>query len=627
MQTKNPQPSGINYVYFGFAFALLIFLSTCSVFMKENLAGSRIFFLFYSIGQASIETLFFAFALLPIHRFIGKIGYWFFIGLTFLCYVAHLVDFMIDRILDSSVLQTLLFLFDESFDNFLNLLEASGIALWAWLAFFMFIATLPLIGMAVYKATDWIAQKKPLFLPRETFFQLFICIPTALFFWDFSASKVIHPDAYTAFVKSLPWKQTFLRPKNVEWQSGPLSPHQSEMDIQQSILSVHPSKNKKPSIFLFIVESLREDCITDQIAPHLARFRDENIRAHLSLSNANGTQLSWFSIFHSQFPFFWNQLQKEGWKMGSPALALFKQLGYKIRVYSSAHLGYYRMDELIFGKDRYLVDSFQTFHAPPKYACDADREAIQALKKDLSADLSLQEGHLCVVFLDSTHFDYSWPKDHPPKFIPFGSEISYFWAYQSKKNIELIKNRYRNAVHYIDTLFGDVLNVAPSDALIAFTGDHGEEFFERGHLFHNSHLIHEQTNVPIYLKINGISEKIPLMSQMDIMPTLLDGAAGILSEALEGESVLREKQWPFAAIARFNASRSPYEFCLHNGKHKIIAQFLDRKKIFESTALQILSLRTYKDERLTDDKQIFDSWIDQEFGPAFKRLFSKTINK
>lgn len=623
MDFKPSSPSfRINYLYFGVFLALLLFISICSMLLKEGMTGSRFFFLFHAGGQAVLEVLLFVLGAWLIRQVLGRLCFWLFVGFSFVISIVHILEFMLDRVLDMSILQTLAFVYDESFDNFLYLLDASGVPLWLWAVFFSLLACLPLIGMAIYKISDWIIQKRPLFIRHETLLQACVCIPAALLFWDFSASRMIHPDSYTTFRRSLPWKQTFFHPRAVEFASGKLNPALNEQQIGELIAKTELSIEQKPSVFLFVTESLRGDFITEEIAPHLTKFRDENIRGEISLSNGNGTHLSWFSIFHSQFSFLWNKTKKAGWKSGSPALALLKNHGYKIRVYSAAQLGYYGMGELIFGEKNHLADSFQIFeHSAPKPACYADRDAIEAMRKDLREDPSLARGNVFVIFLDSTHFDYSWPRDTTSKFRPFGSEITYFQAYQSQKNISLIKNRYRNAIHYVDSLFGQFLSFVPSDALIAFMGDHGEEFFDQGHLFHNSHLSKSQTSVPIFMKIRGQKKVVPMVSQMDVMPTLLDGIAGAKIPFLQGESVLRERVWPFVAIARFNAGRCPYEWCLHNGTTKLIMQFDNHNNITESTKIHLLSLKTHEDHSFPAREKALETRVEKPYKEAFDRLF------
>jgi membrane-anchored protein YejM (alkaline phosphatase superfamily) len=318
-----------------------------------------------------------------------------------------------------------------------------------------------------------------------------------------------------------------------------------------------------------------------------------------------------------------------GWSSGSPPLQMLKKLGYRIHLYCSAQLNYYGMETLLFGKDLSLVDSYQKFlHPHPITASDADTKAIFSLKEDLSKDPSLKEGNLFIIFLDSTHFDYSWPKNWKPKFTPFASELAYFKAFYSQKRIEQIKNRYKNAVHYVDFLFGQFQeSLNPEEpSIVIVTGDHGEEFFDHGHLFHGSHLTQEQTRVPILMKFPSdpkIKESA-FMSQMDIFPSILDFLNVKVSPLIQGESIFQERKKPFVIISRFNAGRTPYEFCIHNGANKLISQFSNRKNIFLSDHLQMISLQTANDQIFLGSFKNRTDWIYKEFGSAFPYLFENS---
>jgi glucan phosphoethanolaminetransferase (alkaline phosphatase superfamily) len=621
-----PKKSPFNYLYYGAFFGILVLLIMGSMHARGNISGSQIFFFLYAIGQVVLEITFFIAAGLLIQAYLGKLCFALFVGGTFIALFLHIFDFFMDRILDLSIWEALrIFVFDESLGNFFYLLDASGISVWLWLAFFALLALLPLIGFLLYKMSNYLAEKRQISLSQNHFLQAFLCIPLALFLWDYSASKVIHPDDYTAFLKSLPWKCTFLQPENTLLSfSDSLHPPLSEKAVAETIAQNPVHLHKKPNIYLFVVESLREDAITPEIAPHLAEFRENAIHFDHAISNGNGTHLSWFSIFHSQFPYHWKHFQ-QNWKMGSPALHLLKKWGYQVRLYTSAQLSYYGMEQLLFGN---LIDSNQTFHhAPPLTAADTDAKSLAKLQQDLRDHPELQEGQIFIIFWDCTHFEYSWPKTWTPKFTPFAQEFAYFKTFHSEKAIRSIKNRYNNAVHYMDTLFGSFIQQLPNkeEAIIVFTGDHGEEFFEQGHLFHNSHLTRQQTNIPFYLKFGNQERKIierPLASQMDIFPSIIDYLSGSTVPFLEGNSLFQQPAWPFVVTARFNAGRTPYEFAVHNGANKLIARFANRKNILESNQLQIISLRTAHDNRVATPE--VEAWIDQEFGHALKRMFSNS---
>jgi membrane-anchored protein YejM (alkaline phosphatase superfamily) len=224
--------------------------------------------------------------------------------------------------------------------------------------------------------------------------------------------------------------------------------------------------------------------------------------------------------------------------------------------------------------------------------------------------------------------DYSWPKE-TTRFYTIEDKINYFKAAFSKNGLEEIKNRYRNALYFVDSLFAKFLNALEKtpggqEAVVVVTGDHGEEFYEHGNLFHASSLSHPQMHIPLYYRFgdNRSVKEYPLCKMtchMDVFPTLFHYLAGedLMGEVLQGESILKENRWPYTVVARFNASRSPTEFCIHNGDCKLIAEFSNERDIFNSKALRILSTKNCQDENIR--KEIGS--VHEEFDSAFERIF------
>jgi glucan phosphoethanolaminetransferase (alkaline phosphatase superfamily) len=601
--------SPVNYFYFGILCLLLLFLSLSNLFLKEDLGQSRLLYLVSSFGQALLEVGLLIWGGWMMQRFLPRF-FWLYIGFTFVLLLLHVLDFCFDLMFDFSTWDAIRwYVIDETFENFSNLLEASGLPIWIWGLFFGAFTSIPLLGYLVYRITEWLAAKSPLHLRHDWMVQVLFCLPVALFLWDLSATKLFESESHANFVKALPWRTSFLHPRRlfISLPSSLKKPNTASA-LLEAVESYSGTLKARPNIYLIIAESLRSDFLSEQTAPHLTRFRKEELSFPLTVSNGNGTQLSWFSILHSDFPFYWNEPSR----LGSAPLALLKKLGYQIRVYTSANLAYYQMDERIFGKNRELVDSFQYFpHAPPVEAWSSDEKTVDALLHDLE-NPSLQKGQLCILFWDATHFDYSFPHDGAPRFESIEQEV-----------VAQIRSRYKNAIYYIDGLFHKLASSLPfyKEALIAFSGDHGEEFFDHGHMFHNSHLTDEQVMVPIYLKVPHGAYRPPIFSQMDILPTLFD-ALGIRSETiLEGRSGLRVSDWPFALIARYNAGKTPFEFALLNGKMKLIARFSNKKNIFDSPFLQIVSLRSHGDEVLPLKRDEVEAVVEEQFGNAFPRLF------
>ncbi|MBF8263446.1 MAG: hypothetical protein HW387_1111 [Parachlamydiales bacterium] len=625
-------PVWINYFYFGSLFAMMILLSISGNLVREDLGGSQIFFLLYSIGEATLEVVLFIFCGWLIRRYLSKVWFHLYIGLTFICLFLHLIDFMMDRLINFTIWETFEFVFDETFDNFLHLLIATGLPIWVWLCIFGSLATIPFMGIFIYWVTDWLANKKPLGVRLSLFLQAFFCIPVALFLWDFSASRFLHREVHHSYIKSLPWKVTFLHPRSPTLHlSHSLARPKTQEQIDALIDQFPYTLEHKPNIYLFVAEALRDDAIVPEIAPFLSQFKNRNLHGKLSLSNANATQISWFSIFHSNFPFYWNIVKHQRGPSGSPALQLLKKLGYEIRVYTSADLDYYGMNELLFGKNGRLASEIKYFpHTAPKEAWQSDEQTINAFASDLANNEHYRQGQCFVFFWDSTHYEYSWPKEKT-LFRPVSGAMNYFRAYHSRENIDSIRNAYKNALHNLDDLFGHFLSIVPDrdNALIGITGDHGEEFFEHGHLFHGSHLSDVQTQIPILLQLPRPCATPELLTQMDIFPSFIDAltADGATAQLLEGQSVYSNNRWPFAIISRFNASRTPCEFCIHSGKHKLIARFGNHRNIFRSKFLKILSLRTCRDRVFDDCKKDLNSWIRREFGDALEKIFPAKENQ
>ncbi len=93
------------------------------------------------------------------------------------------------------------------------------------------------------------------------------------------------------------------------------------------------------------------------------------------------------------------------------------------------------------------------------------------------------------------------------------------------------------------------------EVLLAFTSDHGEEFFDHGRSFHGQSVFGELTHVPLVLWQGGKLEPrrvIETVQTVDVMPTLLD-LAGIESPpGIDGRSLAplfvagRTGEWPRA---------------------------------------------------------------------------------
>ncbi len=618
----------INYFFFGFYYIFITILHVYHVYLVESVASfTRYFFMVYAVVECSIETILLILLANGVRHFFSFLGKTIFSTLVVLLLFTHFIDLPLVRFMDMSFWYGINFIFQESWQNFVELLYASNVSLWVW--FFCFLGGFLILGLIVslYLVTErWIATR-PLVFSYSPIAALLCGLCLFLGTWDYSVQKFARTNEFSRYAKTLPWKNTLRKQKQSFLPLlHPLKPFKA-FDAKE-IAKAHVVK-RKPDIYLFVIESLREDFITPDLAPHLSTFKTQCVTFDLALANANATHSSWFSLFYSCYPFYWDEVKDKNYKAGSPSLQLLKEIGYKINVCTSSRLTYYQMDRILFGAAGHLADNLFAFEdALHDESYQRDEQAVDRLISEMQTGEA--GGHLYIIFLDATHLGYSFPHDTHGIFKPFEDKINYIKAAFTNKGIEKIQNRYRNAIFFIDSLFGrffHALKKKPGgdDSVVIVTGDHGEEFFEQGHLFHASSLSHPQMHVPLYYKFGNGPIPFPHREQgmschMDIFPSLFHYIFDqeIATTFQQGESIFRERRWPFTVTARFNASRPPYEFCIHSVKEKIIASFSDERSITRSRGLRIISSRGIQDNVLPYDIHK----IKSQYAPAIDHIFA-----
>jgi membrane-anchored protein YejM (alkaline phosphatase superfamily) len=127
------------------------------------------------------------------------------------------------------------------------------------------------------------------------------------------------------------------------------------------------------------------------------------------------------------------------------------------------------------------------------------------------------------LFFFGTHFDYFYPPRsavHSPAWDGKGGVKA------TSEPPEHIKNRARNAAYEVDWKLDEFLTWFEAKRgrrpLVLVTGDHGEEFREKGRIGHGSGVNAEQIHVPMVV----LDEKVPRgrfsspTSHVDLVPTL-----------------------------------------------------------------------------------------------------------
>ena len=551
-----------NYIYFGFCFFVLALLSTLHLFYLDQAPlGTRLFFFAYGIGQAILEVG--AFFLLS--KFLPRSGWFFFVLL-----LVHFSDFTNIHLMDAPISYGFHCFFGCGVDHFFATLQAIHLNLAMGLLILCTTALIPLVGMLVYTITNRLSEKRSWNISPTQIASTLCVTLAALLTLEFGVRSSLPHSAYTKFAKTLPFGTTFF-PPTYDLRSEPPLPFRKEQQMHDQLAQLPSSLENRPNIYIWVIEAIRRDFVTPETAPNWTRFGERYGTFPLSSSNANATQLCWYAIFHSNIPYHWTTTRDQ-WSGGSLPLTLLKQLGYKLRVYSSADFHYYHMDQLLFGKELALVDQMTDLSSDwSLQPWERDSKTLSAFFQDLEAP-DAREGNVYLFFMDGTHSEYSFPETQPLRFTPVISQINYLALTHSRTDLEPLKNRYRNAIFQIDSLAGEFLQTLTDkglldEAIITFTADHGEEFFEEGSLFHGTHLNTMQTHVPLLMKLgNGPAPQAQLASHIDIFPTIFHFLLGRSdwSNLFDGISLLQESSRPYLISVMQNTAQTPTEFMFQN---------------------------------------------------------------
>ena len=163
------------------------------------------------------------------------------------------------------------------------------------------------------------------------------------------------------------------------------------------------------------------------------------------------------------------------------------------------------------------------------------------------------------MFFESPHAPYTFPDNCIVKkdFLP---HINYATV-DIAKNIEKIRNRYLNSCNHLDYQLGRIFRFLEEENLmdstiVIVTGDHGEEFMEKGRWGHNSEFHEEQIRVPLLLYIpqKGSGKIDYATSHIDIIPTILPlmGVKNPKEDYCLGLNLFESEPRPFWIVSSWN---------------------------------------------------------------------------
>ena len=318
-------------------------------------------------------------------------------------------------------------------------------------------------------------------------------------------------------------------------------------------------KPAKPLNIVWLVsESLRWDMLEPEIMPSTWAFAQNATRFTRNFSGGNGTRVGVFTMFTGIPGNYWFPMLAE--RRGAPIIDVLKQQNYQMSLYTSAKFSYPEFDSTIFSQ---LPSDI--LHEAPGAAQGWENDRINVSKMLKFID-SRDKGRpfFTFMFFESPHARYYFPPESVIR-KPYPDDINYFTLNREQLAVQapLIKNRYINSVHHLDSQFARVFDHLKTNGLLDSTivialGDHGEEFMEKGRWGHNSAFVDEQIRTPLVLWVPGMKPSVyeNMSNHMDIVPTLMPllGVKNPKQDYTTGVNLLSNEVREYAVLAEWSST-------------------------------------------------------------------------
>ncbi|MGL4475249.1 MAG: DUF3413 domain-containing protein [Shewanella sp.] len=317
---------------------------------------------------------------------------------------------------------------------------------------------------------------------------------------------------------------------------------QGDLNYPKAPLLLEPIEQPM-NIMMIVVDSWRFDTFNAQNTPHMWQFAQQGQNFNQHYATGNSTRTGIFGLFYGVHGTYWHSFLAN---QTSPLLVdRMQQLGYQTGIFAAAHLRSPEFNETVFSKVNDL-----------RLESDGSRPA--ELDQDITQDWQAWYGARDVkrpsfsfLFYDAPH-GFDMPDDYPLVYEPQASGVN-FLALNNSSDPKPLINRYKNSVHYVDSLVQQVLTTLErsgdlANTLVIITGDHGQEINDNGLNFwgHNSNFTSVQVHVPFVVVAPNISaDKFwpadTVTTHLDVAPTLAKHFLGVqnpVSDFAQGADLL-----------------------------------------------------------------------------------------
>ncbi|MBO7741442.1 MAG: sulfatase-like hydrolase/transferase [Victivallales bacterium] len=274
-----------------------------------------------------------------------------------------------------------------------------------------------------------------------------------------------------------------------------------------------------PNIIWLACESLRPEMLSAKYMPETYDFiSNHGIRFANHYSGGNGTRPSVFSMFYGLYATAWDSYLSA--RRGALLFDWLMESDYRLLMQNSARFTYPEFDRTIFSS----VPAECMTEEDNGATWQRDITVVDRLLKFMEPREENNRPFFGFIFFDSTHSPYSFPPDQIV-FKPVMEEFSYTSLGPDMR--EQVYNRAANGAYHLDRQIGRIITFLKEkkmleNTIIIINGDHGEEFYEKGRLGHNSAFVDEQIRTPLAMHLPGKSPRVheAISHHCDIVPTI-----------------------------------------------------------------------------------------------------------
>jgi uncharacterized protein len=302
------------------------------------------------------------------------------------------------------------------------------------------------------------------------------------------------------------------------------------------------------NVLLVVIDAMRADALTAAVAPRLSEFARGAIQFDRHHSGGNSSRAGMFSLFYGLPATYWDAFAN----LARPPVVmdLFQQHGYQLGLFASSPV----YDGV--GLDRTALAGVPDLRLRTSSSSPGSSGKDRTLTDEWYGWLDRRDP--ARPFFGFLYYNAAVAIEPPDNYPPVTPVVP-------GASTQLRRyGRYLTAVHYVDSLVGQVLDDLErrkllGSTVVLVTSDHGMEFDEDGQGFtgHGTSYSRYQMQTPLVVRWPGRApERVARRtSHNDVAPTLVAGLFGCANPAADyasGRDLFSEGQWDWLIAASYS---------------------------------------------------------------------------